>query len=452
MNKHIRRLLCLTAFVAVVGVQAASCRDVEPPIVEPTQWRNFGDPMLDSLIEVGLLRNYDVAMATRRIAIARNAVASARGGYFPVVSTDVGYTYGRESGRMAGAIGQAVKSSYYHGSVNISWEVDLFGRINAAVKSKKASLRVSRAERAGIKVSLEAEIASAYVRLRVKQAQYQVAERHAASQLKVLKIAEARHEAGLASMLDVDQARTVYYSTVANIPMLENAIHCDINAIAVLLGEVPDSLYSALSVPAPIPGYVQPVASGVPADLLRRRPDVMQAEEQIGVCAADLGIARKDYLPTLTINGSVGTAAHRAGDLFDGPAFTYSVTPTLSWTVFDGLQRRYNVASARESLKAAVDNYNLVVLTAFEEADNALSTYLADLHYIERLDRLVEAAADYDKRSIEQYKSGLTAFINVANAQLSYLSYRNTQIEARGQALAALIDLYRALGGGPIDN
>lgn len=189
----------------------------------------------------------------------------------------------------------------------------------------------------------------------------------------------------------------------------------------------------------------------MPADLLRRRPDVVQAEEEIGVYAAELGIARKDYLPTLSIEGSIGTAAHRPGDLFSGPSFTYSIAPTLSWTIFDGLSRRYNVASARKSMENAIDNYNLTVLNAFEETDNALSTYFSTLKYIRSLDDLVEAGRDYDRLSLDQYKSGLTSFINVANAQLSYLSYQNTLIEAKGQALTALVDLYRALGGGWAD-
>lgn len=418
---------------------------------EARWWQRFDDPLLDSLVEVGLLRNYDVVMATRRIEIARNAVGTARAAYYPSVNLGVGYNRERTSGRLTGATGQAATTSYINGAVNMSWEIDIFGRITSQVKSKRAAVQVSRAERAGIKVSLEAQIADAYVTLRVKQAQIQVAKEHSASQLKVLKIAEARFETGLASMLDVDQARTVYYNTVAMIPMLESSIHTSINAIAVLLAENPENLYEVLSKPAALPSYIQMVASGVPADLLRRRPDVVQAEEQIGVYAAELGIAKKDYLPTLSINGSVGVAAHRPGDLFDGPAFTYSVAPTLSWTIFDGFARRHNIASTRENMQMAIDNYNLTVMTAFQETDNALSTYFANVKYIKALDDLVSSSRDYDRLSIDQYKNGLAAFINVANAQMSYLSYQNTLIEAQGQALTALIDLYKALGGGWID-
>lgn len=415
---------------------------------EARWWKRFDDPVLDSLIEIGLLRNYDIAMATRRIEIARNAEAAAKSGFYPTVGVSAGYDLNRTSGRMAGTTGSAVNSSYFQGTINMSWEIDVFGRVNAGVNAKKKAVQISRAERAGIKVSLEAEIASAYIQIRVSQAQLKVAREHSEKQLKVLKIAEARHETGLASMLDVDQAQSVYYNTIASIPMLENTIHNQIVAISVLLGEEPGKVFPALEEPRDLPSYIQLVESGIPADLLRRRPDIVKAEEQIGQAAAQVGIAKKDYLPTLSLTGSLGAAAHNAGDLFSRSAFTYSVAPTLSWTIFDGFQRRYSVASAKESFEEAIQNYNLTVLTAYQETDNALSTYFSNLKYISNLDNLVSASRDYDRLSIEQYKSGLAAFINVANAQLSYLTYQNTLIEAQGQALTALINLYKALGGG----
>lgn len=411
-------------------------------------WKQFGDPMLDSLIEVGLQRNYDVSMATRRIQIAKNAVSSARSAYYPNFSLGIGYENERSSGLLYGSKGSASITSYFSGSVDMSWEIDLFGKVRANVKAQKAALGVSKATRAGVLVSLAAQIATTYIDLRVSQSQIQVANEHAASQMKALKIAQARFDTGLASKLDVDQAYTVYYNTISMLPSLENEVHQDINAIAVLLAENPSALQAELSKPAPLPSYIQIVSAGVPADLLRRRPDVVEAELQIAEYAAQLGIAKKDYLPTLSLEGSIGVAAHRPGDLFKNAAFEYTIAPTLSWTIFDGLSRKYAVASARENMKVAIDNYNLTVITAFQEADNALSTYFSDLKYIDTLDKLVASGRDYDMLSIDQYKNGLAPFINVADAQISYLGYENTLISARGQAIIALIDLYKAVGGG----
>lgn len=416
--------------------------------LESKWWQRFDDAILDSLIETGLENNYNVTMATRRIAIARDAVGTARASYYPNFSLGIGYENTRSSGLLYGRKGSASTASYFSGSVSMSWEVDIFGKITEQVKAKKAAVKVSRVEREGVLLSLAAQIATTYFDLRVCQEEIKVANEHAESQLKALKIARARFETGLASKLDVDQAQTVYYNTTSLIPGLENSVRQNINALSVLLAESPETVQKMVGQSAPLPSYFHLVTTGVPADLLRRRPDIVEAEKEIDEYAAQLGIAKKDYLPSLTIDGSVGVAAHNVGDIFKGPAFQYSIAPTLSWTIFDGLSRRYNVASARENMEVAIDNYNLTVMTAFEETDNALGTYFSDLKYIEILDKLVSSSRDYDLLSIDQYKNGLTAFINVADAQVSYLSNQNTLIEAKGQALTALVDLYKALGGG----
>lgn len=425
---------------------SGTSNDVQMPSAD--WWKCFEDPILDSLVEIGLQRNYNVAMATRRIEIAKNAVGSAKASYYPSFSLGIGYDKERASGLMYGSKGSVSNTSYLSGTINMSWEIDVFGKVTAQVKAKKAAVEVSRADHAGVLVSLAAQIATTYVDLRVAQAQITVANEHAASQMKALKIAEARYDSGLASRMDVDQAKTVYYSTIASIPTLESSVRQYINALAVLVVENPDDLYETLSVMGSIPAYLQPVANGIPADLLRRRPDVVEAEKEIDEYAAQLGIAKKDYLPDLSLTGMVGVAAHRPGDIFKSGAFQYSIAPTLSWTIFDGLARKYNVSAARETLQNAVDNYNLTVMTAFEETDNALSAYFSDLKYIDNLTKLVQASADYDKLAIDQYKNGIAAFINVADAQVSYLTYDNTLIQAQGQAVIALIDLYKALGGG----
>lgn len=419
---------------------------------EARWWQRFDDPLLDSLITVGLANNYDVIMATRRIDIARAQLGQARAGYYPTVGISAGYTKGRQSGDMYGAGGSPTKMSYFSLGATMSWEIDVFGRVRANVDAGRKRVKLSRAERAGVKVSLEAEIATAYVHLRVLQAQLDVADRHSRSQHKALKIAEARFDTGLASMLDVDQARQVYFSTIASIPMLRSQIHNAVNSIATLLVTTPGELRPVLDPLRPMPGYLQLVAAGVPMDLLRHRPDVVEAEEQIGLCASELGIAKKDWLPKLVLEGSVGTDAHRAGDLFTNRSFTYSIAPTLSWTVFDGMARKYNIAQARQEMENAIDNYNFTVVTAVNEVDDALSTYFSSLKYISALEDVVKASSEYDSRSLDNYKNGLSPFINVANAQMSYLENMNTLIVAKGDALDALIALYKALGGGWIDD
>lgn len=411
-------------------------------------WRGFGDPLLDSLIAIGRSNNYDVAMAARRIEIARAQAGAARSAYYPSFSLDAGWSRERVSGLTSAEKGPATTLSSFSGTVNMRWEIDVFGKITAQVREARAQVKVSAAEFAGVGLSVDAEIASTYIGLLVAREQFAVAREHSESQLRILNITKTRHETGLASKLDVAQASTLYYSTIAQIPLLEASIDASVNSLAVLLGvtreDLPEGVLTATRIPSDIPG----VGLGVPGDLLQRRPDIVQAEKSIEAAAAALGIARKEYLPSLSVSASAGTQAHNIGDLFSRAGLTYSIAPTISWTIFDGLSRRYNAAEAREQMEIAVDNYNLAILTAVEEVRDAARKYTCTQEYISTLEEVVSSSAEEVKLSVDLYKEGLTAFSNVVDAMLNYLSYQNTLVSARGQAIDSLINLYKALGGG----
>ncbi len=352
------------------------------------------------------------------------------------------------SGLTSDVKGPATTLSSFSGTVNMRWEIDVFGKITAQVRQAKAEVKVSAAEFAGVGLSVDAEIASTYIGLLVSRGQLAVAREHSKSQLQILNMTKTRHETGLASKLDVAQASTLYYSTIAQIPLLEASIDASVNSLAVLLGTTRDQLPAGVMTAGTIPTNMPAVGLGTPADLLRRRPDVVQAEKSIDAAAAALGIARKDYLPSLSVAASAGTQAHNIGDLFSRNSFTYTIAPTLSWTIFDGLSRRYGVAEAREQMEVAIDNYNLAILTAVEEVSDAARRYTCTQEYISTIEEVVASSAEEVKLSVDLYKEGLTAFSNVVDAMLNYLSYQNTLVSARGQAIDSLINLYKALGGG----
>ena len=307
-------------------------------------------------------------------------------------------------------------------------------------------MNVSAAEYAAAMVALEADIAGTFINLRISQAQMELARSHS-EKAQVVKITEARHESRIASRLDVTQARTVYYSTIASIPLLESSINSSINALSVLLGMEPDSLPATVKAGGTVPDCHMLVATGVPLDLLERRPDIVAARASVDAAAAALGIARKIICPTL-LSGSIGTEAHSAKNLFTGRSFTFTVSPTLSWTIFDGLSRRTTYSRHNASLKTETDNYHLAVLTAIEEADNAMNSYVSSIHYISSLQKVVEESEMSLDLSLALYKQGLSPFSNVVDAQLNVLEYQNTLISAQGRALSSLIDLFKALGGG----
>ena len=411
-------------------------------------WRQFGDSTLDSLISAAVTNNYNVLMAQRRIEMARQSLTQARAGYFPAFNLSAGWNKSRTSGMMGAEAMNATGASYFNLGVDMSWQIDVFGKVTSRAKEAKANFEATRAEYDATMVTVAAKVASAYFQLRAVQSEIEVTQRHIASQKRIVEITEARHEAGLNDMLDVRQAYTTYYSTLATMSSLKSAETSSINALALLVGVFPSNIDVQLRAFRPMPDYRQIVAVGVPMELLRRRPDIAEAECTLAGYAAAVGIAKKDFLPTLTLNGSIGTAAHNIGNLFDKRSYSYSIAPTLSWTIFDGMSRNAAVKQAKEQMQMGIDNYNFTVLTAVQEVETAMSTYSNDVDYIANLEKVVEEAHEALKLSIDSYKQGLTDFINVTNAQITLLQSANTLVVAQGQALSDLVSLYEALGGG----
>lgn len=403
-------------------------------------WRGFNDSTLDTLIAIGVERNYDVVMAAKRIELARLALKASHSGYFPTIDLNGGWTKTREPG--------PVSRSNFDLGLSMSWQVDVFGRIYSTSKVKKAAQRVAVADYAAAMVTLCGKIAASYFNLRAYQAQLAVAQTHLISQHKVLDITRARFECGLASDLDVEQALTVYHSTEAAIPQLEYSIHAGINALALLLAVDAGSVQLMIAEPKSLPAYLRIVQTGIPMDLLRRRPDVVAAEQTLAEYAAEIGVAKKDFLPTLAINASVGTESHRLDQLFHRGSLTYSIAPTLSWTIFDGLSRGANLQSAKENMLIAIDEYNFTLQQAVSEADNAMYSYICSIERIKSLEEAAKASEKSVELSLDLYKKGLSTFTNVVDAQINYLTYTNEVILAQADALNDLVNIYEALGGG----
>lgn len=416
--------------------------------VEDDWWKTFGDSTLDSLIDIASRENYNVAAALSRIEMARKTLDAAKSAYFPSINLAGGWTKGQSSGASGTTVVNSSPYDYFSIGATMQWEIDLFGKISQNVKANKAAWNASRAEYDGTMVSLAASVAKAYINLRTYQNELFVANEHLAEQEKVLKIVEARFKAGIASKLEVAQSRTVVASTKASIPPLEAMIESSINSIALLTAKYPEEIHSWLSIAAPMPHVVYGAKLGVPADLLRRRPDIVQAEYQLAQYAAQVGVAKKDFLPTLSLSGSIGTQAHDAGNLFGDHSMYWEINPTLNWTLFDGLARNYRTAEAKAALEAAVDSYNYTVMNAVIEVSNATTTFKSTMKAIELTDDVIANSKESLDLSLELYKKGLTPFNNVVDAQISYLTNQDSRITAQGKALIAVVNLYEALGGG----
>ena len=411
-------------------------------------WKTFEDPTLDSLIYMAESKNYNLASALSRIEMAKKTLDVAKAAYFPTINVAAGWTKGQSSGASGPVVTKSSSYDYFSLGATMQWEIDIFGKITQNVKANKAAYNATKAEYDGVMVSLAANVAKAYINLRTYQNELSVADNHLKEQEKVLKIVEARFKAGIASMLEVSQSRTVVASTRASIPPLEAMIESSINSLALLTASYPEEVNDWLSATAPMPRVVYGANLGVPADLLRRRPDIIQAEYQLAGYAAQAGMAKKDFLPTLSLSGSIGTQAHDAKNLFGEHSMYWEVNPTLSWTLFDGLARNYKTAEARAQLEAAIDTYNYTVMNAVIEVSNATTTFKSTMQTIKLTEDVIEQSKKSLDLSVELYKKGLTPFNNVVDAQISYLTNQDSKITAQGKALTAVVNLYEALGGG----
>ena len=414
--------------------------------VDDQWWKAFQDPVLDSLISVAVKQNYSILTAIDRINMAKANLRMERGNFFPTIGLNAGWTRQQSSGNTS-ELHQSTQH-YYDASLNMSWELDLFGSIRNRVKAQKENFAASKEEYTGTMVSLCAQVASAYINLRELQQELAVIQKNCASQEAVLKITEVRYNTGLVSKLDVAQAKSVFFSTKASIPQIESGINQYITTLAILLGTYPQEIRPTLESPGILPDYMEPIGVGLPADLLLRRPDIRSAERSVNAQAALVGASKSDWLPQIFLKGSLGYAAKDLKDLTHHKSMTYEIAPALSWTLFKGTQLVNATKLAKAQLDEAINQFNQTVLTAVQETDNAMNAYRNSIKQIVALREVRNQGQETLTLSLELYKQGLTPFQNVLDAQRSLLSYENQLVQARGYSLLQLIAMYQALGGG----
>ena len=414
--------------------------------VDDQWWKAFQDPVLDSLISVAVKQNYSILTAIDRINMAKANLRMERGNFFPTIALNAGWTRQQSSGNTS-ELPQSTQH-YYDASLNMSWELDLFGSIRNRVKAQKENFAASKEEYTGTMVSLCAQVASAYINLRELQQELAVIQKNCASQEAVLKITEVRYNTGLVSKLDVAQAKSVFFSTKSSIPQIESGINQYITTLAILLGTYPQEIRPTLESPGILPDYMEPIGVGLPADLLLRRPDIRSAERSVNAQAALVGASKSDWLPQIFLKGSLGYAAKDLKDLTHHKSMTYEIAPALSWTLFKGTQLVNATKLAKAQLDEAINQFNQTVLTAVQETDNAMNAYRNSIKQIVALREVRNQGQETLTLSLELYKQGLTPFQNVLDAQRSLLSYENQLVQARGYSLLQLIAMYQALGGG----
>ncbi|MDE6272206.1 MAG: TolC family protein [Muribaculaceae bacterium] len=410
-------------------------------------WMTFKDPVLNRVEAIVRNNNFNLRAALKRIEASRQMLRQTYSGYYPTISLMAGYDIDRDSGREALPYSDAQTNTYFQLGATVSWEIDIFGRIRQKAKAAKADIEVSRLEYEALQLSLEAEAAIQYADILMYKQQREVALTHLKSQEDILAIAEARYKAGLVSKLDVAQAKSMVSSTRLLVPQYTSRMTSAMNALATLCGVRNTDIQTMLG-EAAMPHLTVPLQVGVPADLIRRRPDVAEAEKQIESLADQMGVAKKAYLPSLTLNATLGTSSHEAKRLFGTNSFNYEINPTLTWTLFDGFSREASVAEAKANMEAQIESYNMTLTTALQEVEDAMQNYIASGRELTLYSDVLENSQEVVDLSLERYRHGLTDFTDVANAQITYLQNHTNYQTARATLFSCIVRLYKALGGG----
>jgi NodT family efflux transporter outer membrane factor (OMF) lipoprotein len=345
-------------------------------------------------------------------------------------------------------MGTGERRELYAIGFDASWEIDVFGRVRRSVEAAQGDLEASQADYDDVLVSLLAEVALNYVEARTLQTQLQVAEENLKTQVETLQLTEWRFEAGLVSGLDVEQAKSNVESTRSRLPSLRTGIEEAKNRLAVLLGELPGVLESEFLARKAIPETPLEVAVGVPAEVLRRRPDVRRAERQLAAQTARVGVATADLYPKFSLPGSIGLEALATHHLFASGSRAWSLTGSVAWPVFKGGSIRQNIEVQNALQEQALQQYEATILTALEEVENALVAYAEEQERRQALAQATAAARRAAELARDQYASGLIDFQSVLDAERSLLSFQDQFAQSQGQVTSDLISLYKALGGG----
>ena len=332
-------------------------------------------------------------------------------------------------------------------SADVSWELDVFGRISREVESATAEFEASEEDQRDVQVSLYAEVARAYLAVRALQTQLKAAQSNIESQQKILELTRARADAGLSSALDVKQAEGVLAASEAEVPGLRINLAREINTLGVLLGRNPTALLEELATPKPIPVPPVQVTVGVPGDLLRQRPDIRAAERRLAAQTARVGIATADLYPRFGINASLGMQQF-GGGIFNAANQAFALGPSMRWNVFDGGRVRSQIKVEDARVEQCLLLYDRAVLNAIEEVETAMTTFAEQRVRVEAIERAAAAAREALRLATGLYKDGLIGFQDVLDSQRQLFRQESAVAGARGVASQSLVLLYRALGGG----
>jgi outer membrane protein, multidrug efflux system len=413
-------------------------------------WKQFGDPVLERLISEALANNRSVMQAAANVLQAAAVLTEARSQFYPQAGYDAGGTRQQFSTDFLQNLPNARPSTArtqttYSAIASASWEIDLWGRIRRQTEAARANLLATEEARRGVILSLVTQVANNYLTLRALDEQLAVAKKTLATYNESLKLFELQFQYGVVSQMNVAQAKSQSQTAAAQIPAIEQQIVATENALCILLGRNPGRIERGKAV-ADL--TVPQTPAQLPSQLLVRRPDIVQAEQQLVAANAQIGAAKALYFPTISLTGAAGGISSDLSGLFSGPNRVWSYGGSLVGPLFTGGAVTAQVRQAEGAQQAALYNYEKTVQGAFADVENALIAQQKTRERLEAQKGLVDALSDYTRLARLQYNGGFVPYSTVLQAEQNLFPAELTLAQDRAQVFTALVSVYQSLGGG----
>jgi NodT family efflux transporter outer membrane factor (OMF) lipoprotein len=432
-----------------------------PPSTQPANitdwWKSFGDPELDSLIDRALAANFDLEIALTRLQEARTAEIVVEGGALPEIDasgalaggTGTNSTKGRVEGPLnAGTNTTGLKEITQVVGFDAGWELDLWGRYRREMEAARDDTQAAAEARNAVLITVISDVARAYMDARSLQMRLKIAQDNIRIEQATVEVVQQRFDRGLTNELDLALARRQLATLQSEITPLKEEITVAQRRLAVLLGEYPEDLRVELDQPASLPDLPRRIETGLPPDLLRRRPDIREAERQLAANTALIGARTADLFPQVAITAGAGLQGQGLGRTPAGNSFIWSAGPTAYWPLLDfgALDALIDIQDLRTH--EALVNYKKIIVSAVEEVENALSAYSAEQDRLQDLNDALVASQRAVTLANERYDRGLTDFLNVTDAERQLYEIQDQYAIAQENVVVQFIAIYKSLGGG----
>lgn len=415
-------------------------------------WEQLNDPTLSSLVKEGMAANMDLRIAVERLREARALRGIAAADAYPNIDATAGASRSRGSDTLDGNMPPLNEDlTNFNLGLDASWEIDVFGRVRRSVEAADADIDVSRENMYGVMVAVAAEVADAYVEYRVVSRRIDIVRGTIAAQRDTVGLTNTRLDAGIANELEVSQAQSQLAARQARLPALQAAQRRAENRLALVLGRAPGQTIPQLAEAShldALPQSITQIPIGMPSELLRRRPDLRQAEREVAAATARIGVATADLYPRFSLTGSFGFSSGEVGSLLEADSRVWDIGPSMRWNIFNAGRVRANIDAADSRTRQALLRYERSVLVALREVEDSLTNLAYEQDRQSALARTLDASRRSATLADDRYRGGVGNFLDVLDAQRAAFDAEDELAASRGDSLRALIALYKALGGG----